>query len=58
MKKYFIFNTLRRIRTDTAGVTLVEYGVALVLAVLVGATALTALGGAVNTQIGAAEASL
>ena len=39
-----ILKLLSRFRRDDAGVTLVEYGIALTLAVIVGTTALTLLG--------------
>lgn len=49
---------LNKFRNDDRGVTLVEYGIALALAVFVGSTALVSLGGAVDTQMGAAEAAM
>ena len=48
-------NLMIRFARDEKGVTLVEYGIALILAVLVGGAALTALGGEVNTQLGEAQ---
>ena len=42
---------LSSFRSDEKGVTLVEYGIALVLAVVVGTTALTALGQATDAQM-------
>ena len=42
---------LSSFRRDEKGVTLVEYGIALVLAVVVGTTALTALGNATDAQM-------
>jgi Flp pilus assembly pilin Flp len=47
---------LRRFARDDRGVTLVEYGIALILAIAVGTTALANLGGEVSTQMGDAEA--
>jgi len=47
-----------RFRSDERGVTLVEYGIALVLAIFVGTAALTDLGTAVDGQMGDAEALL
>lgn len=41
----------RRFSRDDRGVTLVEYGIALVLAITVGTTALVALGGDVSGQM-------
>ena len=46
---------LSSFRRDEKGVTLVEYGIALVLAVVVGTTALTALGDATDAKMGEAE---
>ncbi len=43
-----------RFSRDEKGVTLVEYGIALILAIAVGTTALTGLGGAVNDKMNAA----
>jgi Flp pilus assembly pilin Flp len=48
-------NLFSRFTRDERGVTLVEYGIALTLAVIVGATALTNLGNAVDGEMGAAE---
>lgn len=42
---------IRRISQDESGVTLVEYGIALLLAITVGAFALSQLAGAVDTRI-------
>lgn len=47
---------INKFRRDEKGVTLVEYGIALILAILVGGAALSALGGEVNTQLGEAQA--
>ena len=46
---------LSSFRRDEKGVTLVEYGIALVLAVVVGTSPLTLLGGEVSTQMGEAQ---
>lgn len=45
-----------RFARDDRGVTLVEYGIALILAIAVGTTALANLGGEVSAQMGDAEA--
>jgi len=50
-----IQNLIARFRADERGVTLVEYGIALVLAVVVGTAALTDLGNAVDGEMNAAE---
>lgn len=49
-------NLLIRFRHDDEGVTLVEYGVALLLAVTVGTVALVALGGNITGAMNAAGA--
>lgn len=49
---------LRAFIDDDRGVTLVEYGIALVLAIFVGAALLTGLGAEVNTQLGDAQATM
>ena len=49
-----ILKLLGRFRRDDAGVTLVEYGIALTLAIVVGTGALMALGGNVSLQMGQA----
>ena len=53
-----ILNLLNRFRRDDAGVTLVEYGIALTLAVVVGTLALTTLAGGVTGEMGQATAIL
>lgn len=53
MKKMFA-KTWSRFQSDERGVTLVEYGVALTLAVAVGVGGLSALGTAVNGKMGSA----
>lgn len=47
-----------RFRRDEEGVTLVEYGVALTIAVVIGTALLTGLAGDINTAIGAAGDSM
>ncbi|AML52374.1 Flp family type IVb pilin [Falsihalocynthiibacter arcticus] len=54
MKRIFA-KTWSRFKSDEHGVTLVEYGIALVLAVVVGTSALSTLGGAVGDKMGSAE---
>ena len=49
---------LSRFRRDEDGATLVEYGIALTLAILVGGTALTALAGNVSGSMTAAGTAL
>ncbi len=51
-------NKLADFRRCQLGVTLVEYGVALALAILVGAAALTALAGDIDNSLGAASDSM
>ena len=46
-----ILKLLGRFRRDDAGVTLVEYGIALTLAVIVGTAALTILAGDVTGEM-------
>ncbi len=46
--------TFGRFRRDEKGVTLVEYGIAIALAVTLGTTALTALGGEIGGAMTAA----
>ena len=46
---------IQKFRRDEKGVTLVEYGIALVLAVTVGVGALTTLAGTVDGQMTAAD---
>ena len=50
-----LFNKFRR---DEKGVTLVEYGIALILALGVGGVALTALSGEISTQLGEAGTAM
>lgn len=54
----FILKTLIRFKTDDRGVTLVEYGIAIALAVGVGTIALTALGTEISTAMGVAGAAM
>ncbi|MCV6824442.1 MULTISPECIES: Flp family type IVb pilin [Halocynthiibacter] len=49
-----ILKTFIRLRHDDEGVTLVEYGIAIALAVTLGVGALTTLGGEIGTAMGAA----
>lgn len=49
-----LMKKLRSFRSDEEGVTLVEYGIALILAVTVGATTLGLLAGDVTGQMDAA----
>ncbi len=56
--KEFLKKTFARLTKDEEGVTLVEYGIALVLAVTVGATALTDLAGEVDGEMQGAETIL
>ena len=51
-----ILKLLSRFRRDDAGVTLVEYGIALTLAVIVGTVALTTLANDVTGEMGEASA--
>jgi pilus assembly protein Flp/PilA len=46
-----LVSLFQRFRRDEKGVTLVEYGIALVLAITVGGVALTGLGAAVSGQM-------
>ncbi|WP_127903636.1 Flp family type IVb pilin [Solirhodobacter olei] len=56
MKSFKTF--LKRFHKDEKGVTLVEYGIALTLALIVGGTALTNLAGSVSNQMGVAQTAL
>lgn len=47
-----------RLHQDERGVTLVEYGIAIALAVTLGTGALTLLGGEIGTAMGAAGAQM
>jgi Flp pilus assembly pilin Flp len=51
-------NVFSRFARDERGVTLVEYGIGVTLAIVVGVVMLTTLGGAINTQLGAAAGSM
>lgn len=42
---------LKNFRKSESGATLVEYGIALILAIIVGGTALVTLAGGVNTNL-------
>lgn len=52
----FLKKAFARLLKDEQGVTLVEYGIALTLAVAVGVGALTTLGTDVNAEMGEASA--
>ncbi len=53
-----ILNTANRLRRDEKGATLVEYGIALSLAIALGAGALATLGNDVGATYGAASSAL
>ncbi|WP_300514735.1 hypothetical protein [Aliiroseovarius sp.] len=53
-----ILTRLRDCLKDDRGVTLVEYGIALALALLVGTATLTALGGEIAAALGVAGAEM
>lgn len=53
-----LLKTFVRLRHDEKGVTLVEYGIALVLAIAVGGALLTGLSAEVNTQLGEAATAM
>lgn len=53
-----LVSLFQRFRRDEKGVTLVEYGIALVLAITVGVGALTLLGDEVSDQMGEAQAAM
>ncbi|MCT2538604.1 Flp family type IVb pilin [Sedimentimonas flavescens] len=55
MKLFNVKNLIARFRNDEEGVTLVEYAIALVLAVGVGTAALSTLSDAVGDKMTAAE---
>lgn len=52
--KDYLLKTFIRLRHDDRGVTLVEYGIAIALAVFLGAGALAALGESIGGAMGAA----
>ncbi|MFD1156588.1 Flp family type IVb pilin [Roseovarius aestuarii] len=54
--KFIVPQIFKNLVVDESGVTLVEYGIALSLALLVGTVALTALGGNITGAINAAAA--
>lgn len=54
----FIRNTMLRLRKDERGVTLVEYGIGIMLAVSLGAGALTLLGNDVGAALGTAAGQM
>ena len=49
---------LMKFRKDESGATLVEYGVALIVAIIVGGTALSTLAGETSLNMNEAESSL
>ncbi|OOY17753.1 hypothetical protein BMI91_02245 [Thioclava sediminum] len=49
--KLFKLASLRRLKKDEEGVTVVEYGLALAIALAIAGTVYTALGDAVETQM-------
>ncbi len=49
---------LKQFVHDTRGVTLVEYGIAIALAVLVGSATLVTLGGEIGTALNAAGVAM
>ncbi|SMX22044.1 Flp family type IVb pilin [Boseongicola aestuarii] len=51
MKKFKKYVTAKKFVVDASGATLVEYGVALLVVIIVGATAISALGTAVGNEI-------
>ena len=54
----FVKKNVLRLRGDEKGVTLVEYGIALALAVTLGTAALTTLAGDVGGAMGAAGTAM
>ncbi|MBY6139532.1 hypothetical protein KUV26_08820 [Leisingera daeponensis] len=54
----YLKTMLSKLRRDERGVTLVEYGIAIALAVGVGTAALTALSGDITTAMGVAGAAM
>jgi pilus assembly protein Flp/PilA len=54
----FILKTIISFKSDERGVTLVEYGIAIALAVTLGAGALTLLGGEIGVAMGAAGTAM
>ena len=50
-----VLKVFKRLHKDEKGLTLVEYGVGAILAVTVGAIALTQLGAQINHELGSAE---
>ena len=51
-------NLARRFRKDERGVTLVEYGIAIVLAVVIGTSALVVLAGDISKNLGDASTAV
>ncbi|SFC07952.1 Flp family type IVb pilin [Tropicimonas isoalkanivorans] len=56
--KTYLLKTIKRFSKDEKGVTLVEYGIALILAVGLGAAALTDLSAEVDGKMGEAELAM
>lgn len=56
--KNFVFETFARLRKDIDGVTLVEYGIALAVALGVGATVYTGLSTDIAGALGAAGTAM
>ncbi|WP_281842650.1 Flp family type IVb pilin [Sinisalibacter aestuarii] len=54
----FVRKTMLRLRKDERGVTLVEYGIAIALAVSLGTGALLSLGGEIGGAMNAAGAQM
>ena len=50
-----IMKTIRSLKSDDKGATLVEYGIAITLAIAVGTLALGTLGDAIVAEMGCAE---
>ena len=51
MCKSFIWRSSKRFLSEIGGATLIEYGVALLVVIIVGAAAITGLGTAVGTTL-------
>ncbi len=53
-----IIQIFHRLQSNERGVTLVEYGIAILLALLVGTVALTTLGGEIAAALGVAATEM
>lgn len=53
-----VYERLLNLLTNTRGVTLVEYGIAIALAVLVGSATLALLAGEIGTALGVAGTAM